>query len=96
MDDYTKDFSHLVEIQIANLPTQQVIINGEPQIIEKKQAQITCPMCGRLIVALDQPVTVIEVKQVLTNSAEDFYRIARYCPECGTKLAYERPIVSQQ
>ncbi len=96
MEDYTRNFAKLVEVKVVKGPVQTIIINNEEQQIEQTITQIVCPSCGHVLMQQDGPGNLILIKKELTDHAEEYYNMFRYCPQCAQKLMYERPIVSQQ
>ena len=73
----------------AKVVTQQVIINGVMQNVEEDVYALACPDCGRVIFKFPLGVDYGMASRALIGKKDIAEGIAKYCPNCGRRLAYQ-------
>lgn len=94
MDEYR--LKKLVNVKTVTKDIPVAIING--QITQTQQVDtvvLTCPSCGNIIQAFKDGLDIADVNKALVTEElqNELYKVAKYCPQCGQALSYDRSVI---
>lgn len=90
--DWERTISQPVQVVEMEVPVQQIIVNGQTQVVTGKACALVCPKCGTILQRFNPGVSVTEV--VLSLNAKNDSMLEKntvYCKSCGQKLSILRP-----
>lgn len=90
------EIQEVIQFQVVKKQVATVIVNGEPQQVQEVECvQMICPKCGEVLNEFNTGVQLVEVCKAFGEMPDISNRVS-HCPMCGTKLSYDKRIVSEQ
>lgn len=78
-----KDLKKSLIIRDVQIPNNQMIINGQPQLMEI--TCLCCPNCFQPLINFEQKVSKVTVYKYIMKNKLNFENI-HYCSNCGQKI----------
>ena len=93
-----KEFKIAESVKFKTIKEQvaTMVVNGlTQQTQEVESVAIVCPNCETILAKLDSNTPITEVYRAFGEMPK-VKNMVDYCPNCGTKLTFDKRIVSEQ
>ena len=91
-DNWEKEFPVLTKLAHVKVPVQQMIINGQEEIVYDTAAALVCPKCRAVIQQFQLGVSDIDILKAINSDDPEILSKTIYCSKCGQKLKIFRPM----
>ena len=94
----SKEFKIAEYVKFKTIKEQvaTMVVNGLTQQTQEVESVVmVCPHCDNILTKFDANIPIVAIYKAFSELV-DTSRFIKYCPMCGTKLSYDKRIVSEQ